>query len=246
MIRKHMTLSALASALALTACASEGTQNIGDVGVLGASLSDYAGSWEGYAEAYEFADGSDKVRLVLNDQGVGVIEVGDTAPLPEPDPELGFPPSGTFPGHDGFMHTASFQGQLAPGFSYPIEAGIVEENRIRFAAASNELYSEWCAGMEPVHDPLNSNQNGNGEVYSCLPNEGVMYPGDSDECVVGDMPISCGKVACISVCQCDANGCAVHAAEPDVRFDGALDDMGEALMGTLVMGERLTLRFARE
>jgi hypothetical protein len=250
MTRKHHVSTTLTLALALAGCGADGAQNIGDVAVLGANLSDYAGTWEGYAEAFQFADGADRVRVQLDENGIGVIEVGDSAALPEPDSTKGYPASGTFPGFENwgpFSHT--FQNTLAPGFSYPIEAGLVEENRIRFETRSNELYRDWCEGMEPVLDTTNSGQNGNGDVYGCLPNEATatMFTGEEQTCDLGSQVIDCGLLSCQLVCGCDADSCSVFEyAEPDVKFDGALSDMGEALTGTLVMGERITLRFSRD
>ena len=52
-----------------------------DLGHREAQLADYAASWNGYAEAYTFPEGSsDRVRITLDATGVGTIEVGD-APL---------------------------------------------------------------------------------------------------------------------------------------------------------------------
>src|SRR5262245_9474401 len=60
----------------------------------GNQVSDYAATWDGYAEAFTFEDGSDRVRLTIHANGEGTIEVGDSAPLPPPtDPNVGYPPT---------------------------------------------------------------------------------------------------------------------------------------------------------
>lgn len=64
----------------------------GRLGVDRNALESYAAVWEGYAEAYEFDCGSDRIRLALDEQGNGSVEFGVGDPLPEPtDPDQPFP-----------------------------------------------------------------------------------------------------------------------------------------------------------
>ena len=255
MQRNEWVSATLVLCVGLVGCGDDKQLNIGEVGVLGASLTDYAGTWEGYAEAYEFIDGSDDVRVLLNDDGVGVVEVGNTAPLPDPVATDGYPPSGSFEtGDDGVaFFEGRFTGALVPGFSYPIEAAIIEDSRIRFEASTRDLYTDWCTLLAPIHDELNSNHNGNGEVFSCLPNGGFGSKTENNEEVcylvtdTGEEPIACGLLGCVGVCECDAAGCFASDYGPDVRFDGALQGGGDELEGTLLLGsERITVRLDRQ
>ena len=51
----------------------------------GATLGDYAASWEGHVEAYTFPSGSDRVRLTLDSSGNGTLVLGeDWVPWPAP------------------------------------------------------------------------------------------------------------------------------------------------------------------
>ena len=93
---KTRLLCLLPLALVPAAC-SDG--NPVDLGHREAQLSDYAATWDGYAEAYTFREGSsDRVRITLDATGVGTLEVGDAPLDPVPtDPEVGLPASRTLP-----------------------------------------------------------------------------------------------------------------------------------------------------
>src|SRR5205823_5394415 len=105
---------------------SGGSVNIGNTNAVGSKLSDYAASWDGYAEAYTFMpDSSDRVRLTISADGHGTVEVGDTALLPPPtDPNVGYPSPGQ-PQFDGY----SLNSGLSGGALYPIYAPRVQESR---------------------------------------------------------------------------------------------------------------------
>jgi hypothetical protein len=71
MYRWTKTVLMLLVVLAFGAC-SNNKADIGDgtaISKLGENLSDYEGTWEGYAEAYTFSDKSDKVMLMLDTNG---------------------------------------------------------------------------------------------------------------------------------------------------------------------------------
>src|SRR5690242_19998883 len=92
-ISRTLALAALLAPLA--ACGgSDDPVDLGhdDPRSLGSALSDYAGAWEGRAEAYEFDDGSDRLQLEIRSDGTGDLLLGDSR-LPAPDPNHGFPPS---------------------------------------------------------------------------------------------------------------------------------------------------------
>jgi hypothetical protein len=65
--------------------------------VTGESLMDYAGVWDGYAEAFTWNDSTDHVRITLDETGKGTFEVGEADPLPPPDPDHGYPPGSDDP-----------------------------------------------------------------------------------------------------------------------------------------------------
>ncbi|MDD9939984.1 MAG: hypothetical protein OXU20_02880 [Myxococcales bacterium] len=240
---KQAYVSALGLCIAaLLACGQEDQLNIGEIGKSGANLRDYAGSWTGHAEAYAFTDDSDYVRISLDEDGGGVIEVGNTEPWPDPDPTKGYPPKEIGP-VDPLMERA-----LLPGFAYPIADSSFDGERLRLQVNTLDPFAEWCAGMEPVfHDTYEGV-----ERYECLANEGTSLkegPSGEDVCTLGEETIDCGLWLCASVCQCDAEACSVFddpEGAAQVHFDGALEDGGTTLVGTLVLSDRLTIRLKRD
>jgi hypothetical protein len=145
-------------ALALTplACSNESTVDIG--GNTGSKLSDYAASWDGYAEAFQFESGSDRIRIVLDANGQGTLEVGDGPMLPPPDPDVGWPPGVTL---DGLVQN---QAVLKVGFRYPIQQARVEANRIQLTVTPAELYRPWCQAQTPI---LNETSRANPRISAC-------------------------------------------------------------------------------
>src|SRR5262245_32135807 len=118
--------------LVLGACSADPV-NLGDgrLGVDRSALSSYAAVWEGYAEAYEFSSGSDRVRLVLDANGAGTFSFGVGEPLPQPtDPDAAFPfqPAEGPTGY-GF---AAVPNPLE-GFAYGVSGALVEDERLRAA-----------------------------------------------------------------------------------------------------------------
>jgi hypothetical protein len=114
----------------------------------------------------------------------------------------------------------------------------------------------------PYLDEVNSQVE---PVYSCVHNWGFMQGsgmGDmltSDVCAQQDpatgetVTVDCAKLnlCMFQVCQCRADGCYAteidDSAPPSIEFDGALEDGGDELVGTLVLaGERLTVRMRRQ
>src|SRR6476659_3835989 len=90
-----ITGSLIALLGASTGCGSDGGKvDLGNdnVAKTGEKLSDYAGDWKGYAEAFHFDDGTDTVAIKLDRHGNGVIEVGEADPLPPPKADEIYPP----------------------------------------------------------------------------------------------------------------------------------------------------------
>lgn len=251
-------------------CSSGADVNIGDTQSLGGKLSDYAATWDGYAEAYTFMpSGSDHIHLVLDAQGSGTVQVGTDALLPAPtDPNVGFPANSNVMSQ-GFKQPIA-EG-LTSGMLYPVYAAQVQADRIQVGLKSNDYYGAWCALQTPylsLAGYMGGGTDGGLQpsyVYSPCPAEG----GSSDDmghCTVqinaldGSytiQPIDCGKFnLCVQqVCTCSATSCiaapaiasdAIAAAYP-IELDAALDTSGKNMTGTLnIQGTRVTVHLQRQ
>ena len=224
----------------MSGCASSEQVNIGDTAVLGARLSDYAGQWSGYAEAYTWNDGTDSVRVKLDGNGQGSLEVGDAVSLPAPDPTQAFPGA---KGDDVKQNPLA----IVSGFSFPIYDATVETQRIRLRARGSDVYQEWCELQTP--QAIEGEQG----TYNCLGTrafiQGDMASDGSLICSYGQArtPIDCGKLACAYMCDCSQSGCQAQDQTKNLRLDGALAQAGNELVGTLVVNsERITVRLTRQ
>jgi hypothetical protein len=254
-IMRYALQSSVAIALWLaTACAGSETIDIGEgrarpPGVVGASLVDYAGDWVGYAEAFTWSDGSDRVRIALDANGVGTLRIGEAPDLPPPDPMRGYPPESEHPNNMG--HAAP---PIVPGFEYQVHAARVESQRIRFAVATGEVYSEWCAMQTTTHRWFGSDP----PQYSCMsdwswsgsftaPAVCTAFNGaDPEDSESVPQVVNCGVTqTCSSRCVCNDTSC-IGIVLDDVRVDAAIREDGEALEGTFVLDEsRIIVRLMR-
>jgi hypothetical protein len=221
-------------------CSTDSTVDL--AGPSGAALKDYASAWDGHAEAYSFDTangGTDRVRITVNGDGTGTLHVGN-APL--------YPPATNF--DVGYPVGAKRSPDLFAGVAYPLHSARVEQDRLRFTIDNTDPFGEWCAHQTPygAGSPPDS--------YYCIPIP-LMHPTD-DTCQTGQQtPVDCLKASeCLSVCTCSATGCVAAAPTnggppgsglPPLQFDGALEQNGKSLVGTLVMQDdtRVTLRLAR-
>ena len=231
MIRNAVLLTALSS---LWACSSSGDAvDIGD-SKTGQKLEDYAAVWEGYAEAYTFADGSDRVRLTLDAEGNGSLEIGDSPALPvATDPDVGYPAS---------LDNDPFQlAKLFPGALYPIETATVAAARVQLSINPWQIESDWCALQTSF-----AVVRGGATVYQCLPGDGAGRFGGSCTYFDGEdeLPVDCAKRALCTQpnfngCACDATSCSVYQPPTAAltQIDAALEDTGDSLVGTLKFGE---------
>lgn len=226
MMKKTNVMSWTAAAFALTGmigCADKAV-DIGDdtpAAVLGASLSDYEGTWVGYVELAEWDDGTGTVRLVLDENGNGVIEFGEADPLPAPDAESGFPPNQ--PVHP--MAGVELPSGVVSGFSYPIEGAVVESKRIRLGSSHRELYRAWCELLEPVANPSL------GTGYACLSSWSLS---DGTTCTLegSNEQVDCRFAGCLQACECDDTSCTVSGIHDDIRMDAQLEAEGDELEGS--------------
>jgi hypothetical protein len=240
------------------ACSSDGPV---DIGHNVAELSDYAASWDGYAEATSFPkSGSDRVRLILHPDGEGTLEIGDAPPVPPPtQAEGGYLLAGVG-GAEGSLEEA-----FRDGFKYPVHEARVEAGRIRFGISPWDLYGAWCALVPPVPNaeaPSGYACGASGGSMSYMPEAcSFSYP-TADPRVSDQVPVDCGIFElCVGgrTCTCTATTCGARVTPSDgvsldaysVVLDAALDATGTTLMGTLAIkdGEskvdRITIRMAK-
>ncbi|HET7545697.1 MAG TPA: hypothetical protein VFK05_37775 [Polyangiaceae bacterium] len=223
----------LAALSASFACSSgEAPVDIGD-GRTGEKLEDYEGRWEGYVEANNFADGSDKVRLTLDAAGQGTLVLGnDHEYPPASDPNVLYPPGVT-------LNTF---GDLLPGYPYPTLLPKVDSDRIRFSINHYVVESDWCALQTPYEFFPGD--------YRCAPN-GSTSGDPAGDCTTTDgvvtVTMSCKRwdVCSKGACECDAQRCWESGRAGSPMFDAALDDSGKSLVGTILVPRSTTVRLKR-
>lgn len=233
------------------ACSSTGSAV--DIGTSrsGQKLEDYAASWVGYAETYQFMDGSDEVRISLDPQGNGTLEIGDTAALPPAtDPDVVYPPNAL-----GTLSLAI--PALFAGISYQVQTATVASARIQLQVNPWQVESDWCALQTPYA------VQGTDAPYKCLPS-GVIPPANAppyNSCWVNngtaDVQVDCKKaITCSgSVCSCTSSGCSAHEAPVGsvnteyTQLDATLADGGDSLVGTMLIAtnpsNRINVRLTR-
>jgi hypothetical protein len=231
----------LVGALFLTGCSGGDPVDIGNDEVTGEKLQDYEGSWVGFVEAFEFADGSDRVRLSLEDDGVGTITLGESISYDLKNPE-------TWPIPNPNLRSYPEEiGDPLIGFAYSALETRVEAKRIRFEFDIDQAEGEWCELQTPIPTE-NSAPAGYGCVHdwSYRDLDGVCT--QFNAATQTDEPIDCGKLHfCIWVCSCAADGCTgPDYPELNGRFDARLEDIGELLVGTLFVDQQsLAVRLTR-
>ncbi|HYO97412.1 MAG TPA: hypothetical protein VER33_23030 [Polyangiaceae bacterium] len=239
----------LAATTQMFACSGGDKVDLGDddktpSASLGSSLSDYAGSWAGYVEAFQFADSTDRIRVVLDANGAGHMEAGDDAPpLPEPDANE-FPP-GWIQEQPGAPQPSA--GYMVPGYEYPVVNARVASLRIQLETGTLEMFRGWCELQTPVLETFTSTPEQ--QSYGCHDNGG--YAVEDGKCYLAPPPegeIPCGKLACQYLCSCTATACSIFDGVVDIKLDAALAVGGRELTGTLVVpgGERVNVRMTRQ
>jgi hypothetical protein len=198
---------------------SSGNANIGDgmpTASLGANLSDYKGSWDGYVEAATFVGGSDRLRIEFDENGVGTFRVGDSPEVgPPTDPEAAYPP-----GAD------DIEAEPRPEFRYAVNA-TVNTRRLQFQANTSAPYAAYCAILTPVYDSINLD-------YACVRQNMAGLP-----------PVG-WRGNCRGLCPCTETACTLESLPNDIEFDGALESDGSLSGTIAInQAERYTVRMTR-
>jgi hypothetical protein len=257
-----MRWTLLPASLVLAACSADAV-DLGDgrLGIDRNALESYAAVWEGYVEAYEFGSGSDRIRLVLDEQGNGSFTFGDGEPLPPPsDPDDAFPFARFIDAEIGGVNLPT----PVEGPPYAVASAVVEDERLRASSSTNHIYDSACAIQTPV--PVNHERDAEFEAvleggwgayypqgnapYACVTELGYHFNPDG-ECFMGTSltPITCSRAElCNLHCDCSESACVSRPSERALRLDAALNDAGDRLEGTLLGldGEdRVTVRLTR-
>ena len=240
--------------VSLSACSSDNQKvDLGDDGKPGATaqgLAAYQGTWDGYAEAYHFDQGSDRVRVTLDSAGNGTIRLGDAPEFaPFSDPSIGYPAEVSFTA----MNYSSFDyRQPHEGFAYPVLNAGVESGRLHFAFWDTDIVKTWCEAQTSYPDAAIVEAG----HYTCNP-AGGSFGSDKNGCTNNDgAAADCGfSWTCFAGCRCTAAACSSDRTEgPGFDLKSALDGVleNDTLVGTLVLpGDdgthpaRITIRLTR-
>jgi hypothetical protein len=219
-------------------CSSQKDVDIGNSGP-GSALSDYSATWVGYTEAFMFDPTSDQIQLTLDSQGHGTLVVGD-----DPMPSLSLPT--TVDGENPFYPLPP--NKLVPGYAYPVYNSVVEVGRLRTWVNDLEPYRSFCEQQTPVPDDIFPG------MYGCAGRWGTSCDGAIAETCTQLNP-NTGETIVLSaaqfdlclgnnrVCACQASGCSLPP--PDVELDAALESDGTQLVGSLAIGQNITVRMTR-
>jgi hypothetical protein len=203
------------------------------------SLEDFAASWDGYIEAYDMPTGSDRVHIVLDEQGQGTVKFGDGDALPPPtDPDTAYPPAGVTANNAGVNER----------IAYPVYEPQLDDTRLRLKIDVLYPYKDWCELQTPIYDEVS-------DVYRCIPSvpatsipdQGCYLSPGGDPNSGERVPIDCAKIdLCIGPCMCTQSSCAITEPNP-IKIDGALTDNGDTFEGTiLLLGSPYTIRLTRQ
>lgn len=270
MTKRTPTFMTLLAGLGAAVGCSDGSEvNIGNTQSLGGKLSDYAATWDGYAEAYTFPpSNSDHLHLVIAADGTGSMQVGSDPLLPTAtDPDVGYPPNVV-------LDPNSLIGDLMPGLAggvlYPLHAAQVQTNRIQIGLKPHDYYAGWCALQSSYRVFLGWTDSGTvlNYGYRCLPGASGSESIDLNppQCNIqinapdgsySQQPADCGKYTlCLGrVCDCDATSCGSSPTMPadatppqyPAELDAALDSSGTSMTGTLNLdGMRITVHLQRQ
>lgn len=213
----------------LVSCGNDNL-DVGDkTAKVGSALEDFAANWEGYAQAYSFiGDGTDVVRLSIDETGNGTVRFGDEALFTSAtDLAEIYPP--TYIDSSSPEWPLSTGNQARSGFAYAFSNGEVTDARLRLSFDSAQVMESWCTLQISSEAPCgmyDSSQTVKTDTdFTCSWVQGA-----------GLLEDSCNRMAQCMFCECTTEAC--HSANGAViKFDGALSDGGDKLTATLVIGE---------
>jgi hypothetical protein len=238
-------------------CSSDGDVNVGDgtpVNIDKSKLEAYAGSWDGYVEAYTFPSGTDRVRVVLDVNGNGHLQVGDGALAPPPaDPDVSYPDAlrAYYTQHPPMESPFP---NLWDGLDYPVAGARTESERIRFSIdpVAAPGFKQWCELQTSIAYVADVNPT----YYTSCPHmghyqteTGCTYSPDMGQT---ELPVDCGRLVLCSACACTESSCTISSAPLMVDnvvvaqaylplgtysmpLDAALSDDGHDLVGTFMV-----------
>lgn len=207
---------------------------------VGAALEDYAATWDGYAEAHTFmGDGSDRIRLSIDESGNGVVRFGDEALFaPATDPVGLYPPTYAYEFPDAWPRSTGSEPRS--GYEYAFTAAGVTNARLKLSFDSAQLMESWCQLEPPVDEPMCGTTQG--IVQTSPAGQPCLWAEDFTNFV----ELSCNRFTQCFYCACEGSDC--HSTSGiEVMFDGSLTDGGDRLTGTLLLGdERINVVMTRQ
>jgi hypothetical protein len=236
-------------ALSVVAC-SDGKLDLGSTSAGGGDVSSggldsLVGTWTGYAEAFTFPSGSDRIALVFASAAdgsiSGTVTYGQgTPPAPPTDPSVGYPV-----GTDWRRQPTTW---LIEGYPFTGVEPSFDGTRLQIHTVTSEPWKAWCELQTPTNAGFPSGE------YGCLPD----WPGMSvngkvtltDPATGATETVDYGKLMLCGfygqVCACSAASCTVAMNNPDAWFDMQLSGTAK-LDGTLTLAAsgKLTVHFAR-
>jgi len=256
-IKLDLSKLVILAAVAANGC-SQGKEVIGDQPSTQTKtgLAAYAANWDGYIEAYNFADGTDRVRITVNEAGTGTLRFGEADLLPTPtDPNAKFPAD--FPMCQWGCYVVSALPDVWDGFQFSLNGVRVETERLRATAANKEVFAKWCS-LQTSHRDYYS---GGYSCATCTSNFGGDDSTIKDTCSVASpcpayaadagsvnfVPTLCeDQLLCVGssgtviaevdqTCFCDANGCSIGTPAQNITLDGALSEDQQTFTGTLAL-----------
>jgi hypothetical protein len=218
----------VAAVAAISGCSDDPVSLGGEVAVDRSALSSYAAVWEGYVEAFTFPSGSDRVRLVLDGNGQGTITLGEGTPRPLPtdaeDP---------FPDLQSVEIGVLLNDNTVEGFEHEIASALIEEGRLRARTQPGNVYGEAaCALQTPVEPACGQDEC----FHTCVSVRPGGYTYRDGRCFLAadDTEVSCKSLSlCQDVCECTSTECFARNPGYAIVLDGALDEAGTKLVGSL-------------
>jgi hypothetical protein len=235
---RHARWPLVAAIAAISGCSDDPVSLGGAVAVDRSALSSYAAVWEGYVEAHTFRSGSDRVRLVLNEEGQGTLTLGEGVPRPMPtdadDP---------FPDLESTEIRVLFNHGPQEGFAYEIASALIEEDRLRARTNPTNVYGEAACALQTPTGPACLDESC---PYSCVPYNAHGFTYRDGRCFVAadDTELSCKTLdLCLDACDCTSTECYARDPGDVIVLDGALDEAGTQLVGSL---DTHTVRLTRQ